>query len=294
MSSAPGPTHGVEGRLFRLGKGGTIALVVVIVAALAGVGILAGALAGRTPPNPVRGTRDAPVLSPETSRAAGRASAIHRTFDMGQRPGGVLAAAGHAAVPAALPQISPSPVAVTPVVSPTSSPASTAPPASTLDLDGVTLPVPEGWGVLAYGPNWARITNGHTFVYAEVDSDIDPASDVPQLTRGVYQVLVAQNPAYSGLDDPNNLTVDEYQPFGGLVGRAGVFYLGVYTDQQAAYDLSGMVYLSLRQDGKAMVLQEEVVPYLDWDVEWTAACPTLYRPVVESFAGEPYPYDPCG
>jgi hypothetical protein len=291
--SEPGPET-FEGRLFRMGKGGTIALVVVIVAALAGAGILAGALAGQSTPTPVRGTRDAPMLNPGGSTATGSAAASPRTFGRGFRPGGLLAAAGLAAVPGALPQISPSPVEGSPVEvtpTPTQTPIT---PSSTIDLDGVPLPVPDGWGVLAYGPNWARITNGHNFVYAEVDSNIDPASDVPQLTRGVYQVLVGGNPAYSGLPDPDTLSVDEYQPFGGLVGRAGVFYFGIYTDQQAAYDVAGQLYLSLRQDGKAMVLQEEVVPMLHWDAEWEAACLSLYRPVVEAFAGESYPYDPCG
>lgn len=299
MSSAQAPQpSSLEGRLFRLGKGGTIALVVLIVAALCGVGTLAGALAGRTTPTPVRGNRDAPHLNQGatgTGEAAGSAHAPRvKVLGSGVRPGGVLAAAGLAAVPAGLAQISPSPIeSSSPLETPTLSP--TTPPAGeTLDLTGTQVPVPDGWGVLASGPNWAQLTNGHMLAFVEVDQGIDPATDVPQLTRAVYQILVGGNPAYSGLDDPNTLQVDEYQPFGGMVGRAGIFYLGVYTDQQAAYDLAGQLYVSLRQDGQAMIVQEEVVPYSDWDAEWVGACPVLYQPVVESFAGEPFPYDPCG
>jgi hypothetical protein len=288
---------------YRMGRGGIIALVVVIVLALAGGGLLAGALAGRDA-NPVSPTGGGDFKVTSTKDIGGQAAATHQGLPHKQPStqyhGVVAMAAG-----TGLFQVSPTPT-VGPVgsesPSPTESPTPTEIPTpgptpsavvSGVSLDGgtVDIPLPDGWSQIAGGDNWTLNFDGvEGYLYAEVDSDIDPSTDAAAILPQVFQDFIVADTHYSQLETGE---VESYQPFGGIVSRAGMWYDGQYGDTQGTYGFAGKMFLGIRSDGKAFLMTVEIYPADDWDVGFGFTCGPVYVPAWQSFAAEAWPYDPC-
>jgi hypothetical protein len=155
----------------------------------------------------------------------------------------------------------------------------------------VTVPLPEGWSQISGGDNWTlNVDGGEGYLYAEVDSGIDPATDAAALLPQVFQNFIVSDTHYSQLETGD---VESYAPFGGIVSRAGLWYDGQYGDTQGTYGFAGKMFLGIRNDGKAFLMTLEIYPGDDWDKGFAFTCGPVYVPSWASFAGEAWPYDPC-
>jgi len=287
-----------------MGRTSTIAMVLIIVLALIGAGLLAGALGARSelPAGPA-GTSDFKVTSPDDQVGApggAAAAAPDRAAVRAVRLAGVWAGGGVLAFGSVLAQLSPTP---TETPSPVESPSELGPtetPSPIIGGEGVGIPIDDGVAVIPLPEGWSQIVGGSNYtlnfdgvegyLYAEVDSGIDPSTDAGSLLPQVFDGFIAGDSHYSQLQPGE---VEVYQPFGGIVSRAAMWYQGEWGDTQASYGFGGKMWLGIRNDGKAFLMTLEIYPSEDWDLGIGNACTPVYQPSWESFAGEAFPYDPC-
>jgi hypothetical protein len=286
------------GGFYRMGRAGIIALVVLIVLALAGAGLLAGALAGGS--RPTGGSGDFKITTSQGAVGAA-APASGRLHQGAPARGSVVAGAGSVLLGfgGSLGQVSPTPTespSPTETASPTAEPTESPGPVPTgegISLDGgtVVVPLPEGWTQIAGDFNWTVNFDGvEGYLFGEVDSGIDPSLDAASVLPQVYQSFIVGDSHYSQLTVGE---VESYQPFGGIVSRAGLWYQGLWSDTQGSYDFGGKMFVGIRGDGKAFLMTMEIYPAEDWNAGFANACSTVYVPAWASLAGEAWPYDPC-
>jgi hypothetical protein len=303
-TESPRPTPGgMEQRLTRLGRGPTIALIGIIVLALAGAGLLAGAIAKKS------GIRESPGLQGQGAVNGGSvvgavAELSPVTHRVSHPSGGVKLGSGAALFGPAqgsLRQISPSPIgspgetpspgeSTSPGESPSPSPSPTEGGAGSVVLDAgtVTVPVPDPWRVLASGDTYLTLQHpdNYTFIFAGVAAVEDPAVDFGTEIADVLDQLVTSDTSYS---DVRTSDVTQFQPWGGLVSVGRISYSAIWADDQGSYDVGGNVYLGIRQDGKIFAMLVEISP--NDEATWTANAETWFAPIFipsyESFAGAP-------
>jgi hypothetical protein len=294
-----------EERMFSLSKTATIALIGLIVAAVAGVGLLTGALYGRhrlplttVDPTSAGATPTAALAGP--SRGAISGLSIARSdasgapvLTGGALRGGFLAAGGRLA------QIQPSPISPTPGFgpspsespgfspSPSLSPSPGEAPGQVLQFanGALMVPVPEGWEVLGADDRQALLRDGSgDFVFLEVFAG-NPAGDASASLAKVWDQAIRQDTHYSQLTlgTPRALA-----PFGSVTTRAVSAYQGLYTDDQGTYEFFGNFWLGIRQDGLGLLMTEETSPPSAWEGNVQNWAP-LYVQAWQNYGGAPLP-----
>lgn len=297
-------TPGWDRALYRMGRGATIAIIVVIVLALAGAGLLAGALLAEEP-DLRRGGPEGEAASalsfPARIGAAAPALPAGARFAIGSRTAAGPRAAVLQPAVGALGQLQPSPVesgGAAPGSTPTGQTPGQTPSPGPPPEDGgqvvtigpdVSVPVPSDWIVLFQDLDRVGIINASDgdYFFAIVGQD-DPSADAAAVIEANFTTFVADN---EGLVDLQTGDIISLDPFGSMVSRAAIPYNAVYADAQASYPASGLFFANVRQDGLVLLMIVEV-----WDVtseeEWNAHIPhwaPAYVGAVESYAGAPLP-----
>jgi hypothetical protein len=158
----------------------------------------------------------------------------------------------------------PTELPTTPTVEPTESPTPIPSGTQTVDLGGgLSVAVPDGWGVLD-GPTDGSVLLGNDEAIAFVDT----ATGFDNTTGGEVALLYAQQVLADQLErlklgDPQPLAVDSPT----VVSAAVLPYRGVIVGQQGGQQVTGSVYVYVRQDGTALVVDETQRPDTDVTAE---------------------------
>ena len=106
----------------------------------------------------------------------------------------------------------------------------------------------------------------------------DPSTNAASIIAENREALVlGEN--FSGLQFGE---VQPQQTFGGVVSFATIPYAGVWTDSQASFELAGLLWVAVRQDGSVLAMTTEATPPNAWVVESFA---TILDGTLNSFAG---------
>lgn len=254
MSSAPATQPGSP--LNSSTRAKTIVFAIVGILALAGVGVLAGALVD---------SDDAPL---EVEVVSGGP-----TDDL--RPQVV-------STPTPTPSVGSTPA---PTPAPTPTPTATTPPASGESLvvggGAVTVPIPAGWtgSLTTDGSEQAFLRSGQGDLIWIGVFDYDPA-------QADASAILSSNIAYwlppESYSQLQTTQVTAQTPFGNLLSVAGMGYQGLLVDAQGTFPVRGNMWVALRGDGKTLAITADATPAERFAAE-------AWRPVVDgafnNFAG---------
>lgn len=243
-SARPEPQWGQT--LYRSSRAKTIVAIFLAVLALAGAGVLAGALVDA--PNSVE---DSPI-----DTQGGPPPPASAPIVMPQVETSPSAAASDLGSP------SPAPSASS-VASPTPAPSPTAQGTDStggIVLGGgvVTIPVPSPWqGEAGDTGTFANLASGQNdWIYAQVGP--------PGTTTSPAESVLAQS--YLNFLPPESYTqlqqgeIQTQEAWGAVTSLAYFTYTATYVDTQGATPLGGAMWVAVRQDGALLIMTAESIP----------------------------------
>jgi len=121
----------------------------------------------------------------------------------------------------------------------------------------VTVPIPENWSYKEIdGSTLTMSDDVGDFIYLKVASR-SAGSDPVAVVSSAYDSIVAEAEGYSQLQagDPETLELT-----GALTGSARIQYSGLWNDTQTTYQVGGVLWAQVRQDGTALFLLVESSP----------------------------------
>ena len=237
---------------YRLKKSNTILIVGLVLGAIAILGLLAAVVLGGD-----EGTPQA--AEPGQAPAAGAReqplpTGTLRPSPVGQVPPPAPPPPGGDPQPSAAPS---------PASQPTGPPGTPppGPPASgnTIVLgDNVArIPVPSGWeGQSLQDGSQMQMSDGQGHNYWAGVFNTDPAT-------GAAELLAQNGDALIGSENYAQLETGEVRtipPSGALVSVAVLEYQGLVTDNQATFEVGGLLLMAVRQDGSVLAMTPEVSP----------------------------------
>lgn len=227
------------GPQFKLRKRNTILIVGLVLLAVAALALLAAV---------VLGGDAGPSAGGDTPLATGTL----QPTPVGTAPPPAPAPGG--STPAPTPSPTPAPA---PAPSPTGAPA--LPPGSTVVLGDnvVQIPVPQGWQtrLLESGSQVIMADDaGHNFWAGLFTTD--PAKAASELIAENRDTLIGSE-NYAQLETTDVRTIP---PTGSLVSAAVVEYTGLITDNQATFNVGGLLLVAVRQDGSVLAMTPEISP----------------------------------
>lgn len=268
MSAAP---EGMDARLHRMGRSGTIAIAVTAVLLLAFSGLIAGALmsSDRGEPRVIApgGPGEIGAIGPgeaSSTTSAHRGPVIAGTFAQEITPG-----------PGETP--TPAPEETVPV-DPTAPADPLEESAATLFDGDLSVTVVPPWEVRMNDDNEVLLGDGSGGVVYGLSGTTDIGTTAESLLATVQpDILSPEN--YTQLTTTSAIV---QAGFGSVTGIAYIGYGGMYTDAQGTYEVWGDLWVAVRNDGAALALTAEYAPPEGFDGEG-------WRPVIEgtlrTFAG---------